>query len=88
MSLLIALAAGSAAAFSLAHPRFSTVLPGAAIALTLEPAISAAGISISSYNTTTFLGASILFLVNLSGLFMAGLVTFSLMGFKPDKTSS
>ena len=88
MTLLIALVAGSAAAFALAHPRFSTVLPGAAIALTLEPAISAAGISIHSCNATAFLGASVLFLINLAGLFMAGVVTFFLMGFKPDKTSA
>ena len=85
IDLLIALAAGSAAAFAMAHTRFSAALPGAAIAITLVPAICTAGIGISFLNPAIILGAGLLFVVNLAGIFFAAVLPFTILGFRPDQ---
>lgn len=83
IDLGIALAGGAAAAYALAHPRLSAVLPGVAISTALMPPICTIGIGISLWNSSVVLGATLLFLTNLTAICFAGIITFALMGFGP-----
>lgn len=79
----IALAGGAAAAFALAQPHLSATLPGVAISTALMPPLCTIGIGLALGNFQVALGASLLFLVNLTSISFAGIITFVLLGFRP-----
>lgn len=79
----IAIAGGAAAAYALAQPRLSAALPGVAIATALMPPICTVGIGIAVGNSSVALGASLLFLTNLTAISFAGILVFAALGFRP-----
>ena len=81
--LYIALAAGVAASFSIAHPKLSAFLVGVAVSVSLLPPLAVTGIGISTLNLSMAVGSLELFFVNLLGIVIAGIVVFSLIGFYP-----
>ncbi|OHA06156.1 MAG: TIGR00341 family protein [Candidatus Sungbacteria bacterium RIFCSPLOWO2_01_FULL_47_10] len=81
--LYIAIAAGVAAAFSVAKPYIAEFIVGVAVSVALLPPLAVSGIGISEFDAIVALGAFQLYVVNLIGIIFAGVVIFSLMGFYP-----
>ncbi len=79
----IALAGGAAAAYALAQPRLSAALPGVAIATALMPPLCTVGIGLSLGDLDIAIGASLLFLTNLTAISFAGILIFAALGFRP-----
>lgn len=81
--LIIALAGGLAAAYSLAQPHLSAALPGVAIATALMPPLSTIGIGIALGRWDIAGGATLLFLTNAITIAFAATLVFFLEGFVP-----
>lgn len=81
--LIIALAGGLAAAYSLSQPHLSAALPGVAIATALMPPLSTIGIGIALGKWDIAGGASLLFLTNAVTIAFAATLVFFLEGFVP-----
>jgi uncharacterized hydrophobic protein (TIGR00271 family) len=81
--LIIALAGGLAAAYSLAQPHLSAALPGVAIATALMPPLSTIGIGIALGRWEIAGGAALLFLTNAVTIAFAATLVFFLEGFGP-----
>ena len=81
--LIVALAGGLAAAYSLAQPHLSAALPGVAIATALMPPLSTIGIGIALGRWDIAGGASLLFLTNAVTIAFAATLVFFLEGFVP-----
>jgi uncharacterized hydrophobic protein (TIGR00271 family) len=81
--LIIALAGGLAAAYSLSQPHLSAALPGVAIATALMPPLSTIGIGIALGRWDIAGGAALLFLTNAVTIAFASILVFFLEGFKP-----
>lgn len=81
--LLIALAGGLAAAYSLSQPHLSAALPGVAIATALMPPLSTIGIGIALGRWEIAGGATLLFLTNAVTIAFASILVFFLEGFVP-----
>lgn len=76
---LVALVAGAAVSFALAHPEWSETLPGIAISVALIPPLAVVGIGIAYMNMTIISGSLVLLFMNLAGIMFAAMVSFSLM---------
>ncbi len=83
--LIIALAGGLAAAYSLAQPHLSAALPGVAIATALMPPLSSIGIGIALGRWDIAGGAALLFLTNAVTIAFAATLVFFLEGFAPKR---
>jgi uncharacterized hydrophobic protein (TIGR00271 family) len=81
--LIIALAGGLAAAYSLSQPHLSAALPGVAIATALMPPLSTIGIGIALGRWDIAGGAALLFITNAITIAFAAILVFFLEGFKP-----
>jgi len=81
--LIIALAGGLAAAYSLSQPHLSAALPGVAIATALMPPLSTIGIGIALGRWEIAGGAALLFLTNAVTIAFAAILIFFLEGFVP-----
>jgi uncharacterized hydrophobic protein (TIGR00271 family) len=81
--LMIALAGGLAAAYSLSQPHLSAALPGVAIATALMPPLSVIGIGIALGRWDVAGGATLLFLTNAITIAFAAILVFFLEGFVP-----
>lgn len=81
--LMIALAGGLAAAYSLSQPHLSAALPGVAIATALMPPLSTIGIGIALGRWEIAGGATLLFLTNAVTIAFAAILVFFLEGFVP-----
>jgi len=81
--LMIALAGGLAAAYSLSQPHLSAALPGVAIATALMPPLATIGIGIALGRWDIAGGASLLFLTNAVTIAFAATLVFFLEGFRP-----
>jgi uncharacterized hydrophobic protein (TIGR00271 family) len=81
--LIIAMAGGLAAAYSLSQPHLSAALPGVAIATALMPPLSTIGIGIALGRWDIAGGASLLFLTNATTIAFAATLVFFLEGFTP-----
>jgi uncharacterized hydrophobic protein (TIGR00271 family) len=82
--LLIALAGGAAAAYAMAQPNLSEALPGVAISTALMPPLCNIGIGIAINQIRNISGGSaLLFLTNLAAISFAGIIVFTLLGFRP-----
>lgn len=79
--LVIALAAGFAAAFILSWERYSNAIAGVAIAAAILPPICVAGISLAFSHYDYAWGSFILFLTNLSSIVFAGIIVFTSLKF-------
>jgi uncharacterized hydrophobic protein (TIGR00271 family) len=81
--LMIALAGGLAAAYSLSQPHLSAALPGVAIATALMPPLSTIGVGIALGRWDIAGGAALLFLTNAITIAFAATLVFFLEGFVP-----
>lgn len=81
--LIIAMAGGLAAAYSLAQPHLSAALPGVAIATALMPPLSTIGIGIALGRWDIAGGATLLFMTNATTIAFAATLIFFLEGFVP-----
>jgi len=81
--LMIALAGGLAAAYSLSQPHLSAALPGVAIATAIMPPLSTIGIGIALGRWDIAGGAALLFLTNAITIAFAATLVFFLEGFVP-----
>lgn len=81
--LMIALAGGLAAAYSLSQPQLSAALPGVAIATALMPPLATIGIGIALGRWDIAGGATLLFLTNSVTIAFAATLVFFLEGFVP-----
>lgn len=83
LDLGIAVASGIAAAYAHAKEEVAKTLAGVAIAVALIPPLAVAGIGIGWLNWEMFIGASILYITNLTGIILFGGISFILLGFGP-----
>ena len=81
LDLAVALAAGAAGAFALGRQDVSDALPGVAIAVSLVPPLSAAGILLAAGEPGLAGGAFLLFFTNFVAIVAAGVVVLVLMGY-------
>ena len=80
--LLIALAAGSAGAYTITRKETSAI-PGVAVAVALLPPLASAGVLLTTGIFELAVRALVLFLVNLIAMVLAGAVTFIAVGVSP-----
>jgi uncharacterized hydrophobic protein (TIGR00271 family) len=80
--LLIALAAGSAGAYTITRKE-SGAIPGVAVAVALLPPLASSGILIVAAQYELAVRAVVLFLVNLVAMVLAGALTFIAVGVSP-----
>ena len=81
LDLAVALAGGMAAAFALAAPDLSPILPGVAIATALMPPLCASGLAGVLGRWEVALGALLLFLTNVIAISFASMAVFLFLGF-------
>ncbi len=84
LSLVVALGSGLAGAFSLTAG-INSALVGVMIAVALLPPAAAAGIGIATLNLKIASGATILLLINIVSINLAGTFTLWIQGYKPGK---
>ena len=77
--LIVALAAGTAAAFAYSRSDVADSLPGVAIAIALVPPLSVVGITLSQGDWDAAFGAVLLFLTNLLSILLAGGIVFFIL---------
>jgi len=82
--LLIALAAGSAGAYTIARKE-SGAIPGVAVAVALLPPLASAGILFTTGELELATRAIVLFLTNLVAMILAGALTFMAVGVSPPR---
>ena len=75
--IVIALAAGVAGAYTIAHERLSPSLPGVAIAVALVPPLATCGLCLSAARWDLALGAFLLFLANFLAIQVAAAAVFT-----------
>ncbi len=85
LDLGIAVVAGIAGAYAHAREEVAKTLAGVAIAVALIPPLAVAAIGIGWRNWDIFYGAALLLTTNLTGMVLAGSITFWLLGFSPFK---
>ena len=83
--LLIALAAGSAGAYTITRKE-SSAIPGVAVAVALLPPLASTGILLTSQEPELALRALVLFLTNFVAMVLAGAVTFAAVGVSPSRS--
>jgi len=81
--LIIAMAGGLAAAYSLAQPHLSAALPGVAIATATMPPLSTIGVGIALGRWDIAGGATLLFMTNAITIAFAASLVFFVEGFVP-----
>ena len=84
--LLVALAAGAAAAYGVSRKSVAAALPGVAIAVALVPPLCVVGYGLGTARFLVTGGALLLFATNFAAIIMAGAAVFYLLGFRPSKT--
>ena len=85
LDLGVALFAGLAGAYALAHSEAAAALPGVAISAALVPPLSTIGIAFATGHFPEALGAMLLFSTNLVAIVAAAVFTFLLLGFRPTR---
>lgn len=78
LSVLIALVAGFAAAFTLVKPNLSATIPGIAISVSLIPPLAVTGIGFARWELSIAKESLSLFLINVTAIVFSGLVVFIL----------
>lgn len=85
LDLGVAFISGIAAAYTHAREELAKSLAGIAIAVALVPPLAVAGVGIGWFDFSIFFGGFILYLTNLTGIFISAGLTFILLGFAPFK---
>lgn len=81
--IIVALASGIVGAYGYANKRISATLVGIAIAVALMPPLCTVGIGFGTMNLAIAQGATILFVINLVSISLAGAVIFWIMKIHP-----
>lgn len=85
LDLGVAAASGVAGAYAHAKKEIAKTLAGVAIAVALVPPLAVSGIGLGWGDWSVFWGALLLLGTNLSGMVLAGAITFLTLGFSPFK---
>ena len=85
LDLLVAMAAGGAAAYAVSRRSVAAALPGVAISVALVPPLCVVGYGLGSSQLSIAWGALVLFLTNLVGIVLVGAIIFLLLGFRPTQ---
>lgn len=85
LDLGVAAASGVAGAYAHAKKEIAKTLAGVAIAVALVPPLAVSGIGLGWGDWSVFWGALLLLGTNLSGMVLAGAITFLALGFSPFK---
>jgi uncharacterized hydrophobic protein (TIGR00271 family) len=85
LDLGVAVFAGLAGAYALAHSNAAAALPGVAIAAALVPPLASVGIAVGSLHWREALGALLLFCTNLIAIIAAAVLIFVILGFRPTR---
>ncbi|HSM56681.1 MAG TPA: DUF389 domain-containing protein [Candidatus Sulfomarinibacteraceae bacterium] len=85
LDLGVALFAGLAGAYALAHSTAAAALPGVAISAALVPPLAAIGITLATGHFRQSLGAVLLFSTNLTAIVAAAVLVFLMLGFRPTR---
>ena len=83
LDLGIAIAAGSAGAYSIVRREASSALAGVAIGVSLVPPLASFGLLLAWSEHDFAWGALLLYVTNLAAIVFSGAVVFSIMGFLP-----
>ncbi len=82
LDLAVALASGAAAAYAFSRRNVATVLPGVAVAVSLEPPLATVGLAMVLGDGRLATGALLLYLANLVAIVAAAGLLFLWMGFR------
>lgn len=77
--LVVAIVAGAAVSYVLARPEWSATLPGTAIAVALIPPLAALGVGLAHLDPEIIKGATLILLVNMTGIIGSSMVLFLMM---------
>ena len=83
IDLGVAVISGAAGAYAHSKEEIAKTLAGVAIAVALVPPLAVSGIGIGWGDWSVFWGAFLLLLTNLTGMVLAGSLTFLIVGFSP-----
>jgi uncharacterized hydrophobic protein (TIGR00271 family) len=83
IDLGIAVISGAAGAYAHSREEIAKTLAGVAISVALVPPLAVSGIGIAWLNWDVFFGAFLLVLTNLTGMVLAGALTFLFTGYSP-----
>jgi len=78
---LIAFVSGIVASFAWVRQNINASLPGIAVSVSLLPPLATLGIGLSMFDKVITSGSLFLFIVNLLGIALAGVIVFTLFGF-------
>ena len=76
---IVAVISGLAVSYTTVRPNLSSTLPGVAVAVALIPPLAVFGIGIATFEISIIAGSAAMFIINVIGMVVAGMVTFSLM---------
>jgi uncharacterized hydrophobic protein (TIGR00271 family) len=88
LDLMVAFAAGMAAAYASTRPNLIAALPGVAIAAALVPPIATAGLALSLGQFDLAIGALLLFGINMVTIILASMLSLWLVGFRNLKKAA
>ena len=86
LDLGVAVFAGFAGAYALAHSEAAAALPGVAISAALVPPLATVGIALATGNFEESAGALLLYSTNLVAIVAAAVLVFLSLGFRPSQT--
>lgn len=81
----IAILAGAAGAYGYYRSEFSTILSGVAIAVALVPPLCTCGLMLEQHHLILASGSLLLFVTNFTGITLAALLVFALIGLKQKR---
>ena len=84
LDLVAAIATGFAGAVALSRRDVAAVLPGVAIAISLVPPLAVVGVCLGKGDVSLALGALVLFLSNLLAMVLAGVLTYTALGYTTE----
>ncbi len=85
LDLMVALASGAAAAYTISRKHLAAALPGVAIAAALVPPLTVVGYGLGYSLYSVAGGAMLLFVTNLSAIIFSSAIIFLLLGFRPTR---
>jgi uncharacterized hydrophobic protein (TIGR00271 family) len=88
LDLVVAFAAGLAAAYASSRPGLIAALPGVAIAAALVPPIATSGLALSLADIPLAIGALLLFLINMVVIVLASMISLWLVGIRNYRQGS
>lgn len=82
--MLVAVVSGIAVSYAMAHAHLNMSFPGVAVSVALLPPLVVTGIGVAALDTVVIAGSFTLFVLNVVGIILASVITFSLMGLQTE----